>query len=173
MRIVLNGQLKWARAVVAVIALMCAGSYAGADTIYGRPVGGIGLTTTVGLFNSSSHETTFYIPLSSSSSGVYGVTAGTSPDTGYGYGYNNSSKTALTMYLLFDDPHSVALPVGSASLSFLFTDLDLVGVNDPQYFLESVQFFSSGGSALSPVITNSGQNGSTPLAYAVSTVGGD
>jgi hypothetical protein len=153
--------------VAAIAALVFSmASLAAADTVYGTPVANTSSSATVGLYNSGTHATTFYIPLSQSHSGVYGVGGvGTSADSGSGYGYNDPTKTALTMYLMFAP---VILPVQTASLSFTFTDLDLVGVNDPAYFFEDVQFFSKTGTALTPLITTNGQSGTTPLAFSVS-----
>jgi hypothetical protein len=58
------------------------------------------------------------------------------------------------MYLSFTP---VAIPAASASLQFAFTDLDLVGVNDPLGFFESVQFFDASGDPISSLITMNGQ----------------
>jgi hypothetical protein len=58
------------------------------------------------------------------------------------------------MYLYFTP---VAIPAESASLQFAFTDLDLMGVNDPLGFFESVQFFDAGGDPISSLITVNGQ----------------
>ncbi len=166
------------RALLLVVLLASTVAIARADSILGVPVTAIGSTaqavpncpTTEGqvCYNSATGNIGFFIPLSSSHSGTYGVTsvpggtAGTFADTGSGYGYG-TSQTALTMYLLFSP---VSLPVQSATLTFQFTDLDLIGVNDPAYFFESVQFFSKTGTALTPVITSNGQSGTSP-AFSV------
>lgn len=106
---------------------------------FGMPVASIGSEgPAVGTFNESSGEIEFYIPLSVSESGIYGVTAGTEADS-----ITLPDVDAdgwLTMYLHFSP---VASPAASASLVFEFTDLDLEGVNDPPNFLETVEFFDA------------------------------
>ncbi|MGE0407160.1 MAG: hypothetical protein AB7O65_12755, partial [Candidatus Korobacteraceae bacterium] len=151
-------------------------SVAKADTILGKPVTAIGSSTQAVptcptlegdvCYNSSTGLISFYIPLKSSTSGVYGVTdvgggktAGTFSDSGDG------TSNALTMYLLFSP---VSLPVGTASLKFEFTDLDLTGVNDPYGFFETIRFYSQSGTALTPTITQNNQSGTSPLAFSVS-----
>ena len=52
-------------------------------------------------------------------------------------------------------------------LTFSFVDLDLIGVNDPAGFTETIQFFSATNSALTSVITTAPGSGSSPLAYMV------
>jgi len=149
--------------------------------VYGRPVVGIGdpnsalgsgytyqdYTEGNAYFHADDGEIQFYIPLSAKNSGIFGVTivdggktAGTFADTGSG------TDSALTMYLLFSP---VECPAASASLEFLFTDLDLRYVNDPYHFFETVQFFDDDGIALSPKITEVGQSsGSTdPFVFTV------
>lgn len=84
----------------------------------------------------------YYIPLGSTS-GTYGVGGfGTSPDSGTGGG-------TLSMILAF-----TPVSLGPARLDILFEDLDLMNVNDPWYFLESVQLFGAGGGALTNPIVN-------------------
>jgi hypothetical protein len=92
----------------------------------------------------------YYIPLSATQKGTYGVAgppapctdgfpgtfggAGTCADSGSGYGYLDSS--ALAMNIFFD---MTGLPASqSAELSFLFDDLDLINKNDPTGFFESI-----------------------------------
>lgn len=71
-------------------------------------------------------------------SGVYGVDDGgmfgLEPDVGNGGG-------TLSMYLLFSPVTAGA----EYTLSILFEDLDLVGANDPDGFLESVNVLSADG----------------------------
>jgi PEP-CTERM motif len=156
-------------------AVLSFASIASADTLVGVPVTGLTSTTQAVpncptmegsvCYNSTSGNITFYIPLSSSKSGVYGVTdvgsgktAGTFSDTGSG------TSDALTMYLMFNP---VTLPVSSANLTFAFTDLDLKYWNDPTGFLESVQFFSSDGTALTGVIDSKNSSGGGTLSYTI------
>jgi hypothetical protein len=155
--------------------LMSLPGIATADSILGIPVTGISSTTQSVpncptlkgqvCYDSTTGKTTFYIPLSSSNSGVYGVTpvsggaAGTFADIGSG------TSNALTMYLMFSP---VSLPVQTATLTFLFTDLDLMYVNDPAGFFETVQFFSQTGTQLTPLITANGQSGTSPIPFTVS-----
>lgn len=150
--------------LVAVLTLTL-GQAAKADTVLGVPVTGINSTTqavpncptVVGqsCYNTSNGQTVFFIPLSTAASGTFGVTngngiiAGTSADTGSGV------SNALTVYLLFSP---VNVPVSTATLTFHFVDLDLIGVNDPFRFFETVQFFSASGTALTQPITTNGQS---------------
>lgn len=99
----------------------------------------------------------FYIPLSPAYSGIYGVTpvpfswstrtAGTTPDSRWGPFTN---RNALRMFLRFSP---VALPVGSATLTFRFEDLDLGGANDPGKFFEAIAFYDASGNPVSGPIT--------------------
>ena len=160
----------WCSALLASACVALAPLAASADTIgWGVPVAAAGSTTQVGL-PLVSHDATpdgisnptpdwikYYIPLSSSTSGTYGVTdtngpnpcepgdcAGTFVDSGSGNSY-------LNMYLMFSE--IAPLPLDSARAAFEFSDLDLKYVNDPSGFFESVQLFSYDGSALSPKFT--------------------
>jgi hypothetical protein len=83
----------------------------------------------------------YYIPLRDATNGIYGTgtvcsgsAAGTCSDSGSGSGYLAAS--ALQMNIFFD---LAGLPASkSASLSFLFDDLDLTDKNDPIGFFESI-----------------------------------
>ena len=88
--------------------------------------------------------------------------AGTFSDSKSG-AFTNSS--ALTMYLRFTP--IAPFPRATAVLTFSFSDLDLIGVNDPSGFTETIQFFSATNSALASVITTDPSSGSSPLAYTV------
>ena len=162
---------------VLMIAAICCGlaGAAKADTAFGVPVVANGSSTPSvpncptlegqSCYNSTTGAIIFFIPLSTANGGVFGVTphpggtAGTFADTGSG------ASNTLTMYLMFSP---VAVPAATASLTFAFVDLDLSGVNDPNGFLENVQFFSSGGTALTPLITTIGQSGGGTLTYSIS-----
>jgi len=149
-------------------------------TSFGQPVEGI-LSSSAAIpdcpgsggqpcFDTGTGQFSFYIPLTSVNSGIFGVPltigpnsgkeAGTFADTGSG------TAQALKMFLRFSP---VANPAASASLAFNFEDLDLIGVNDPPYFFESVIFYDASGIAMSPLITTSGQSSSgSPFAFTVS-----
>jgi hypothetical protein len=159
--------------LILALGLLIAG-IAHADTVIGVPVTAIASTTLavpacpasegLSCYNPTTGQTNFFIPLSSSNSGVFGVTphsggtAGTFVDSGFG------TSNALTMYLMFSP---VNLPVLSASLTFDFIDLDLAGVNDPANFWEAIRFYSAAGIALTPWITANGQSGGGLLNYTV------
>lgn len=92
----------------------------------------------------------YFIPLRSDTSGTFGVGslcsnagAGTCSDSG-------STGGNLTMNLRFD-----GVGIGSAVLKIVFEDLDLIGVNDPSGFLESLNVMNAAGTTLSGgTITN-------------------
>lgn len=110
--------------------LLMASAGSAQATIIGVPVGGIGSSATVG--NVAADGTIdFYIPLTSGHSGVYGVNAGTSVD-GCSFPGTCTGGT-LDMFLRF-----APAQLGPNVLSLAFSDLDLISVNDPWYFLESI-----------------------------------
>lgn len=132
--------------VIGYMLLAFAGvAHAAPFTSFGQPVVGIGSSTAavpncptmegISCFNTGTGNFDFYIPLSAAYSGnfgdtlVPGGTAGTVLDTGSGTGLN-ADPPALRMFLRFSP---VAVPASSASLTFNFVDLDLAGVNDPNY----------------------------------------
>ena len=92
-----------------------------------------------------------------------GLKTGTFADTNTAP-FNNSNS--LTMYLRFSPIAPV--PLASATLSFSFVDLDLIGGSDPTGFTETLKVYGAGGSALAPTITMLGQSGLTPFAFNVS-----
>jgi len=155
--------------------ILIAALVAQADTVLlGVPVSGVGGTQAVpncptmegqSCYNATTGAITFFIPLKLSTSGVFGVTtvtggtSGTFADTGSG------TSNALTMFLMFSP---VDLPVQTATLTFSFIDLDLIGVNDPAQFFEKVKFYADDGTALTDWITTNGQTGSSPLVFTVS-----
>ncbi len=117
---------------------------ANAMSVDGITVEAIGSQADAGRTNSAG-QTVYYIPLSEDTTGTYGYTeitcgngssgtAGTCYDRGDGAGYVDAS--ALEMNIFFDK--DVSGPLASASLDFWFRDLDLVGVNDPFGFFESL-----------------------------------
>jgi hypothetical protein len=126
--------------------LLLLGAVPGWAETVGVPVGSIGSSTPVG--NVSADGTiNFYIPLkpSASSPPVYGVGGvGTSPDSCY-YGFNCGGGT-MAMYLRF-----TPVQTGNNILSLAFSDLDLFGSNDPNFFLESVGVFYDSGTQIAHV----------------------
>lgn len=83
----------------------------------------------------------YFIPLDDSFVGTYGVGplcsgtgAGTCSDSGDGTGYDTASALAMNIFFnLTGEPESA-----DATLSFIFDDLDLTPVNDPDHFKESI-----------------------------------
>jgi hypothetical protein len=95
----------------------------------------------------------FYVPLSPAYSGIYGVTRVPFPESTRTAGTRSDSRwapftnpDALRMFLRFSP---VALPVGSAKLTFRFEDLDLGGANDPEKFFEAIAFYDASGNPIS------------------------
>jgi len=87
----------------------------------------------------------YFIPLSNDGSGdcTYGVAGcGLSADTGRG-------GDTLSMNLMFNPVEQVA-----SKLTVDFEDLDLIGANDPNYFLETVQVFDGDNNEITPLIDN-------------------
>lgn len=85
----------------------------------------------------------YYIPLTDAGTCTYGVDCGTSYDKGYG-------GTIMSMNLMF----TPVVTNAEATLSVYFEDLDLVGANDPYWFLEEVRVFDVGGIALTNWISD-------------------
>ena len=147
-------------------------------TALGKPVESIGSNVQAvsscgsgACYNTGTGAIGFYIPLNSADNGTYGIDidgagpkgeAGTFSDSKAGPFTNTS---ALTMYLRFTP--IAPFPLASALLTLSFTDLDLIGVNDPSGFTETIQFFSATNSALTSVITTAPASGSSPLDYTV------
>jgi hypothetical protein len=135
-----------ARLGIAAALFIALASTASANVI-GTAVSGYGNTTTVG--SSSSNGTiNFYALLNGT--GTYGVNgAGLTPDTcSIGRYSNTCTGGTLDMWLRFSP-----VTAGANILTLQFTDLDLFGVNDPNYFLESVNIFDALGSSLAYVTT--------------------
>lgn len=125
------------------ITLLWAGA-ANAMSVGGQTVDAIGSDSQVG---SGSGEIEYYIPLGSAglpssgpAPGTYGVTgvpcgtAGLCQDGGSGAGYLGANALVMNFYFdLSGEPDSA-----SATLKFVFDDLDLRDVNDPTGFVESM-----------------------------------
>ncbi|HEY7672245.1 MAG TPA: PEP-CTERM sorting domain-containing protein [Gammaproteobacteria bacterium] len=80
--------------------------------------------------------------------GTYGVAgAGLSPDTcTKTSSYSTCTGGTLDMWLRFSP-----VTIGANTLTLQFSDLDLFGVHDPSYFLESVQIYDSSLTSLALV----------------------
>jgi hypothetical protein len=109
-------------------------------TVSGVTVDSGGSAATVGITDSGRIK--YYIPLDEDLTGVYGVTSpahvcdyvGECHDHGDGVGYDDAS--ALDMNIFFN---LAGLPQSeSAQLDFVFDDLDLTDINDPNGFFESM-----------------------------------
>lgn len=113
----------------------------------------------------------YFIPLGNGS-GVYG--AGGTGDNGFGQTSDfGNGGGVLSMFLMFT-PVSTTTP---SQLNIWFEDLDLVGVNDPNGFLETVNVIDAGGSSIvGGPITNisnllvSGDDDSQLLSLALGVV---
>jgi len=133
---VVSKAIRMTTLLVGVVLLLGAMSPVSADTI-GVAVGSVGSTAAVGT-TAADGTISFFIPLTSSSSGTYGVAGkGTASDT---CTTPNCVGGSLDMVLLFSP-----VQVGANVLTLNFSDLDLIGVNDPTYFLESVLITPVGG----------------------------
>ena len=126
------------------ISIAFLGASAHADTIAGSPVGGFGSTEQVG--NVAADGTIeFYIPLNGQTV-TYGVNGGTSYDTCSTY-YGTCTGGSVEMFLYFDtDQH------GTVDVSLDFLDLDVSGVNDPWFFIESLLVFDGMGNLIGEIV---------------------
>jgi len=122
------------------------GSTLQAQEIVGRTVSGFNSTTQVGSVNSDG-SVNFYALLNGS--GTYGVGgAGLSADTcTRTWSGGDCGGGVLDMWFRFS---GVAL--GPNVLTLQYTDLDLTGVNDPTYFLESVSVYRGDSTSPTAVI---------------------
>lgn len=183
----MNGRLVASKACICAAVLLCSWFAAGMAsavpiTAFGQPVTAItsgvqsvpdcpGPAAAPGCFAPATGEISYFIPLNSVNTGVYGVTvtpsggeSGTFSDGKRGP-FDNSA--ILTMYLRFSP--IAPLPLASAHLTFGFGDLDLIGGSDPLGFTESIQFFDAGGIAMTPLITTIGQpSAGSPVPFTVS-----
>ncbi len=131
------------KSVVAGI-MMVVGLFASAPALatavnYGVPVAGFGMTSTVGDYNSTTGQIGYFIPFSGGYRGVYGVSGvGMSADSAQA-----PSSGSMNMFLKF-----APTTVGPNMLQLTFTDLDIMGANDPTGFFESVEIFLQDGTSL-------------------------
>ncbi len=117
-------------------------------TVIGVTVSAVGSTTEIGMKEvrlalGPDDAVKYYIPLTDTADCVYGVSCGTSSDSG-------SGGTLMSMFLMFDP---ISTPAGY-TLEILFEDLDLIDVNDPIGFLETLQVWDSDGFSLTGLITD-------------------
>lgn len=129
-----------------LVASSMIGSAALAVPVVGVAVDGIGSSTTVGITvnkpDLGGDAIEYFIPLTASpATCVFGVNCGTTSDVGNG-------GTKMSMFLRFD-PVSTVYP---STLNVYFEDLDLIGVNDPANFLESIEIFNKDGVSLTGLI---------------------
>ncbi len=124
-------------AFVAALALFSAGSQASVIAI-GAPVDSAGNSVAAGNVNADG-TIKFYVPLSGGYAGVYGV-GGVGLSGG---GFNGSGGSgSMDMFLSFSST------AGGSALEFHFRDLDLVGVNDPFGFFETLAVYNQDMSTL-------------------------
>lgn len=159
-----------------MLVLMSSAASAGADPItsWGQAVDGIGSELGVGLAlraldstpdgvaNPTPNWIKYFIPLTETVSGTYGVNGvGMRADsTSSGCGPSASNLCGyLNIYLKFAP--TAEFPLQNVVLSMQFLDIDLESVNDPSFFFESAQFFAASGQPVSPEFTNIAGQGST------------
>ena len=152
--------------------VMVSGAASAAPVVYGTPVAGIGSSTSVGtvvpnygpLGGRDAIE--MYIPLSADSSGTYGV-GGVGTTVDYCTNTGGNCNGYMTMYLKFEDldgpanDPNVEVP-GSFFMRFYFEDLDLIGANDPDHFLESITIKDQNGNVLGGQTFTTGGVSSVP-----------
>lgn len=113
----------------------------------GTAVDSIGSPTAVGntvfrpLLGTNAIE--YFIPLTSTGSCTYGVDCGESSDSGVG-------GTEMSMYLRFDGVSTSQ----ASTLTIAFEDLDLLGVNDPYWFRETIEVIDASATSMTGLISN-------------------
>ena len=109
---------------------------------FGTPVSGVGSGAPVGSVDATTHAISFFIPLTSGLAGSYGVGGvGTEADTATPSAFDHVGS--LDLWLRFAPPWT-----GPATVRLDFTDLDLLGGNDPAGFREELAVFDALGAAL-------------------------
>jgi hypothetical protein len=171
-----NSQGRAATFFVSLLIVMSSASSAGADSItsWGQAVDGIGSELGIGLplktldstpdgvANPTPNWIKYFLPLTETVSGTYGVNGvGMSADqTSSGCGPSAPDRCGhLNIYLKFAPTSE--FPLQNAVVSTEFYDIDLKSVNHPSFFVESVQFFAASGQPVSPEFTNIAGQGST------------
>lgn len=144
--------MKTIKVVSFVLALMMLtgllATPAHAIPVVGQTVAGVGDATRVGT-QGSEGDIRFFIPLNDSE--VYGnrstpgTTGGMSSDScTIGSRTSNCTGGTLDMFLFFDMPEA-----GTTTVQLDFTDLDVAGLNDPWYFIETLEVIDPDGNVLS------------------------
>ncbi len=130
--------------LAAIFSLALLGSGASAATV-GVAVDSVGSHNVVGstAYRSAlgGEAIKYFIPLERGADCTYGVDCGTSSDRGYG-------GRLMSMFLKFDPVSTTK----ESTLTVKFEDLDLLGANDPWWFIESVQLFDQAGNAVTDKI---------------------
>jgi hypothetical protein len=132
---------SWSAALLLAVALPAQATVIGVAVNNSTPT-----ATPVGV-QSSTGNISFYALLNGPTA-TYGVGgAGLTPDTcTIGWVSNTCTGGTLHMWLRF-----TPATLGANILTLNFTDLDLFGVNDPSYFLESVRIYDSALTLLADV----------------------
>jgi hypothetical protein len=146
----------------AAVAAMSGISPGRADTV-GVAVGAFGSSTQVGLALTNlpvlgGPSIGYFIPLGDNDGGIYGTTGlgNVCGSTGFGTCADVGDGGAQLRMILRFSPVSTTLP---SVLTVSFSDLDLLGANDPPGFLESLQVYQWNGStagAITSLITGIG-----------------
>jgi hypothetical protein len=138
----------------AAVAAMTAISPGHADAV-GVAVGAFGSSTQVGLPLTNlpalgGLSIGYFIPLGNNDGGIYGTTGlgNVCGSTGFGTCADAGDGGAQLRMILRFSPVSTILP---SLLTVNFSDLDLLGANDPSGFLESLQVYQWNGSTASPI----------------------
>lgn len=157
------------RFLISVIALLSAGLAmpALAGPIVGTATSGYDSTDPVG-WQTRNGTIIFYIPLTSVTE-TYGVDGGTSSGTCSTWSGSCGGGT-LNMYLYFAAAHS-----GMTTVDIDFVDLDVSGVNDPWFLLESLLIFDELGNLIAEIAgadaLTSGDFDSQSLTFDILTNG--
>ncbi len=102
----------------------------------------------VGLGATNPNAISYFIPLTNGTNCFFGVgSCGLVSDTGQGGG-------TMSMWVKY-----ASVAGGLSFLNTVFGDLDLIGVNDPVGFFESVQVFDKDGNALTSLIDSASDAG--------------
>ena len=138
----------------AAVAAMTGISPGRADTV-GVAVSAFGSGTQVGLALTNlpalgGPSIGYFIPLGDNDGGIYGTTGlgNVCGSTGFGTCADAGDGRAQLRMILRFSPVSTTLP---SLLTVSFSDLDLLGANDPPAFLESLQVYQWNGSTAGPI----------------------
>ncbi len=109
---------------------------------FGEPVSGPGSGTPVGTVDATTQAITFFIPFAHGLAGSYGV-GGVGLQADRATPSASDHVGALDLWLRFAPPWK-----GPATVTLDFTDLDLLGGNDPTGFREELAVFDAFGATL-------------------------